>query len=142
MIVPRAPCFLFAMLLVCVSANAQLEATTPTCIVAGDTFKMDFGVTKAPTYVAVIRPDGQMLRLRYPAEHIDTLGSTYAKGRVTMQRNQLFGVDGEGRRQRVFTKPGTYRFVMEDANTAEGMEVHRMSCTVTIEGRLAAEMAR
>ncbi len=102
------------------------------CSVKGGTFALDLGHTKAPTYAGVVLPNGKLLRLRYPPDNIDTLGPAYEKGRVSMRVSKVSGVDGNGKRKPVFTAPGTYKFEMRDASTAEGMDLHRLQCRVTV----------
>lgn len=113
-------------------AQALPNAGNASCVLKGSTFVLDIGQAKVPTYAAVVLPDGRMLRLRYPPENIDTLGPQYAKGYVSILVKDLIGVNGKLRHETVFKVPGTYRFMMQDANTAEGMELHRLQCSITL----------
>jgi hypothetical protein len=114
------------------STQAHSVQTSPMCEVTEGTFVLDLGRAKAPTYAGVILPDGRMLRLKYAPEQIDTLGPGYANGRLRIPLGSLMGVDHGARRERVFTTPGTYQFVLQDANTAEGIELHRLQCSVAL----------
>lgn len=114
------------------NASAFPDVGKATCTIKGRTFELDVGRAKVPTYAAVILPDGKLLRLRYSPEEIDTLGPQYSKGRISIRLNDLVGVDSMSRRVTVFRTPGVYQFTMQDANTAEGMELHRLQCSVTL----------
>lgn len=103
-----------------------------TCSIKGRAFVLDTGHIRVPSQAAVLLPSGELLRLRYPPEYIDTLGPQYPRGHVSIPFRTLKGVDSSSRHVAVFTVPGTYRFLMQDANTAEGMELHQLQCNVTL----------
>jgi hypothetical protein len=111
-------------------AKAVLPGGDDTCALKNDIFILNFGQTKVPTYAAVVLPDGRLLRLRYGPEQIDTLGPDYDKGALSLPVGELVGINNNAKREKVFTMPGTYRFVMQDANTAEGMDLHKLECEV------------
>ena len=125
-----------ALLIILMAASQLVDASPDAgnalCMVKGNTFELDIGRAKVPTYAAVVLPDGNLLRLRYLPEKVDTLGAGYSNGRVTVQLKHLTGIDGKMQRRPVFKAPGTYLFIMQDANTAEGMERHRLQCSVTL----------
>lgn len=112
------------------------------CRVEGAVFELDFGWTKAPTKAAVILPSGKLLRLRDPAEDIDTLGSAYPGGRLRVDAASLLGIDHSMRHVPVFGAPGKYEFLFQDANTAEDMDLHRVHCTVTLSDEQASAIGR
>lgn len=113
-------------------AGAFPGAGEAVCAVKDGRFELDMGWNKPPTNVAVVLPDGNLLRLRYLAAGIDTLGEQYSRGRVSIRLHDLMGFDGDARRVPVFGRPGVYRFIMRDANTAEGMDLHQLQCQVTL----------
>ena len=113
-------------------AAQALPGWSPDCEVKDGLFVLELGRTKTPTHAVVILPDGRMLRLRYAPEGVDTLGPDYGKGRLRVPLGDLVGVDVDLQREKVFTAPGTYRFVLQDANTAEGMDLHRVECSVIL----------
>ena len=100
------------------------------CVLENDEFVLNLGRTKAPTYAAVVLPSGKLMQLRYAPDGIDTVGPNYDKGDLRLPIRAVMGVIGDGKPRRVFTEPGTYRFLMQDANTAEGMDLHRLQCEV------------
>ena len=111
-------------------AKAVLPGGDDTCVLKDDSFILNLGQTKVPTYAAVILPDGRLLRLRYAPEQIDTLGPDYDKGALRLPVGALVGINNNAKREKVFTTLGTYRFVLRDANTAEGMDLHKLECEV------------
>ena len=113
-------------------AGASPGAGEAVCAVKDGRFELDMGRNKPPTHAAVVLPDGNLLRLRYLAVGIDTLGEQYSRGRVSIRLHDLMGFDGDARRVPVFGRSGVYRFIMRDANTAEGMDIHQLQCQVTL----------
>ena len=107
------------------------------CAVKNDTFVLDLGRSKTPTYAGVVLPDGRFLKLRYAPERIDTVGRGYDKGELRLPLRALEGVNDKKQHEKVFTTRGKYHFVMQDANTAEGMELHRIECDVVLSKSLA-----
>jgi len=93
-------------------------------------FVLNFGRTKAPTNAAVVLPSGKLMQLRYAPEGIDTLGPNYDKGDLRLPIRAVMGIVEDGKSRQIFTEPGTYRFLMQDANTAAGMDLHRLHCEV------------
>ena len=74
-----------SLFLLALSVSSCAKALPPltgdkTCELKADSFSLNLGQTKAPTYAGVILPDGRLLRLRYAPESIDTLGPNYEKG--------------------------------------------------------------
>ncbi len=114
----------------CGGPQAQADGRNQICALEKGDFVLDLGWVKAPAYAAVILPSGKLMQLRYAPERIDTLGSGYDKGDVRLPIRAVMGVVSGKKPQQVFTEPGTYRFLMQDANTAEGMELHRLQCEV------------
>lgn len=123
---------LMVLLSMLLFSHAQAVETRLVCAIKHDNFFLDLGRSKAPTYAAVITPGGDMLRLRYKPEGIDTLGPGYDRGRVRVPLSELTGVDADSHQRQVFVEPGNYQFVLQDANTAEGIDLHKMQCTVEL----------
>ena len=124
---------LLALLVLSACGGPQAQADgggSQLCVLEDGEFVLDLGRTKTPTYAAVVLPSGKVMQLRHAPEGIDTLGQNYDRGHLRLPIRALTGVVDDQKPQQVFTEPGTYRFLMQDANTAEGMDLHRLQCEV------------
>jgi len=105
------------------------------CQVAPDRVIVKLGATKHPTYFAIETPDDRFVYIRYPPEQIDVLGKNYFESEMDLPIGSLSGyvmVNGEKSPARVFATSGEYRLIFQDANTAFGMDLHKLACTVHV----------
>lgn len=109
-----------------------------TCRVVGNAVQVTFRGS-APTMFQIDDPQQVSYALVDPAQKLNLVGKAYAaEFRLPIASQQ--GVAADGSRRLVFTKPGRYRLLFQDANTFAGAELRRFSCDVAIEQ--AASRAR
>ena len=128
------PLLVLLLLSACDGSQATTAVGDKRCMLADGNFVLNLGQTKAPTYAFVILPNGESLRLRYAPDGVDTLGQNYDRGKLQVPIGAVTGVGDSVTPKKVFSVPGVYRFVMHDANTAEGMDLHRVECEVVLGG--------
>ena len=132
---------MFIALLVAWESQSSGQSFQPLeCKVAPNSVIVSFGATKHPTYFGIETPDDRFVYIRYPPKQIDVLGGDYFKREIELSLRDLSGFvinNGEKSPARVFGKNGKYQLIFQDANTAYGVDLHELSCSIRVSGMTA-----